>query len=84
MPCGIVDEESAELRITFGSSAKTSDCIVEVLEAKWDAVDEGEKASTSLIQINIDNGPESSGGRTPLLSRMVQLADAMHKPMQLL
>jgi len=82
MPCGMVDEESAALRIPFGSSAKTSDCSVEVLEAKWDALHEGEKASTSLIQIKIDNGPESSGRRTQFLHRMVQLADAIHQPMQ--
>ena len=34
VPCGIVDEDSAELTITFGSSYKTSDFIVDVLEAK--------------------------------------------------
>jgi hypothetical protein len=83
-PCGIVDEESAELTITFGSSSKTSDFIVEVLEAKWDALDEPEKAATSLIQIKRDNGPESSGRRTPFLHRMVQQADAIPKPIQLL
>ena len=83
VPCGIVDEESAELTITFGSSYKTSDFIVDVLEAKWDALDESEKAVTSLIQIKMDNGPESSGRRTPFLHRMVQRADAMHKPIQL-
>jgi hypothetical protein len=33
MPCGIVDEDSAQLRITFGSSAKTSDFIVDAREA---------------------------------------------------
>jgi hypothetical protein len=84
VPCGIVDEESAELTITFGSSAKTSDFIVDVLETKWDALDEAEKAATRLIQIKIDNGPESSGRRTQFLHRMVQLADAIHKPIQLL
>jgi hypothetical protein len=84
VPCGIVDEESAELTITFGSSYKTSDFIVDVLEAKWDALHEAEKAATSLLQSNMDNGPESSGRRTPFLHRMVQLADAIHTPMQLL
>src|SRR6267142_2543482 len=49
VPCGIVDEESAELTITFGSSYKTSDFIVDVLEAKWDALDEQEKVATNLI-----------------------------------
>ena len=67
VPCGIVDEESAELTITFGSSSKTSDFIVDVLEAKWDALDEAAKAAPSLIQIKMDNGPESSGRRTQFL-----------------
>ncbi len=84
VPCGIVDEESAKLTITFGSSSKTSDCIVDALAATWDALDEPEKAATSLLHSKMDHGPESSGRRTQLLSRMVPLADAMHKPMQLL
>ena len=33
IPCGIVDEESGQLSITFGSSYKTSDFIVDTLEA---------------------------------------------------
>jgi hypothetical protein len=45
---------------------------------------EREKAETRLIQINMDNGPESSGRRPPLLFRMVQLADLLNKPMHLL
>ena len=84
VPCGIVDEDNAELTITFGSSYKTSDFIVDALTAKWEAMPEQEKADTRLMQLKMDNGPESSGRRTQLLSRMVQLADAMHKPMQLL
>ena len=84
IPCGIVDEDSAALHITFGSSYKTSDFIVDTLEAKWNAMDEHEKAKTSLIQIKMDNGPESSGRRTQFLSRMVQFADVIHRPIHLL
>lgn len=84
IPCGIVDEESAELTITFGSSYKTSDFIVDTIEAKWQAMDEQEQAQTSLIQIKMDNGPESSGRRTQFLYRMVQLVDMIHTPIQLL
>jgi hypothetical protein len=83
-PCGIVDEESAELQITFGSSYKTSDFIVDTIEAKWNAMDEQAQAETRLIQIKMDNGPESSGRRTQFLSRMVQLSDVINRPMQLL
>ena len=43
VPCGIVDEDSAELTITFGSSYKTSDFIVDALAAKWDALEAHEK-----------------------------------------
>ena len=83
VPCGIVDEDNAELTITFGSSYKTRDCIVDALTAKWEAMPEHEKADTRLMQLTMDNGPESRGRRTQFLSRMVQLADAMHKPIQL-
>jgi hypothetical protein len=84
VPCGIVDEESAALHITFGSSYKTSDFLVDTIEAKWHAMDEQEKAATSQLQIKMDNGPESSGRRTQFLARMVQLANVINKPIQLL
>jgi hypothetical protein len=84
VPCGIVDEERAELRIPFGSSSKTRDCLVDVLAAQWDALDAQEKAATHLLQITMDNGPEGSGRRTQFLPHMVQLADDMPKPIQLL
>ena len=84
IPCGIVDEDSAALQITFGSSYKTSDFIVDTLEATWHAMDEREQAQTSLIQIKMDNGPEGNGRRTQFLYRMVQLVDMINKPIQLL
>ncbi len=41
-----------------------------------------EKSETSLIQIKMDNGPESGGRRTQFLSRMVELVDVINKPIQ--
>jgi hypothetical protein len=84
IPCGIVDEDSAQLDLTFGSSYKTSDFIVDALAAKWSGVDEQEKSEVSMLQIKMDNGPESSGRRTQFLYRMVQFADDIGKPIQLL
>ena len=84
IPCGMVDEESAARPITCGSAYKPSDCIVETLEATWNAMDEHEKAQTRLIQINMDHGPESRGRRTPFWSRMVQLAEGSKRPMHVL
>lgn len=83
-PCGLVDEDSGEFDIVFGSSYKTSDFIVDTIEAKWNAMDDQEKVETSLIQIKMDNGPESSGRRTQFLNRMVHLVDLINKPIQLL
>jgi Rhodopirellula transposase DDE domain len=81
-PWGIVDEDNAARTIPFGRASHTSDVIVEALTATGEAMPEHEKADTRLRQLNMDKGPESRGRRTPLLSRLGQLADAMHQPMQ--
>jgi DDE family transposase len=57
---------------------------VDALAAKGAALAAHEQAATRLRHIKMDNGPESSGRRTPFLYRMVQLADDIHKPIQLL
>ena len=84
IPCGIVDEDTGQLSIMFGSSYKTSDFIVDALEARWDGLDAPEKAAVELLQIKMDNGSESHGVRTHFLHRMVQCADHIAKPIQLL
>jgi Rhodopirellula transposase DDE domain len=84
IPCGIVDEESGQLRLTFGSSYKTSDCIVDALEAWWAALETTKQVAMARLQITMDNGPESSGRRTQFLQRMVAFCDAIGKPIQLL
>jgi len=84
IPCGIGDEESGQLHITFGSSYKTSDFIVDALAAWWAALEETTQVAMARLQIKMDNGPESSGRRTPFLHRMVAFCDAIGKPIQLL
>jgi Rhodopirellula transposase DDE domain len=82
IPCGIVDEERGELLITFGSSYKTSDCIVDTLAAWWQAMEEPDKAAVALLQLKMDNGAESHGIRPQFLHRMVQCVDHIGKPVQ--
>ena len=84
IPCGIMEEDRGQLHITFGSSYKTSDFIVDALEAWWAALDETEQVAMARLQIKMDNGPESSGRRTQFLQRMVTFCDAIGKPIQLL
>ena len=84
IPCGIVDEDTAQLYVTFGSSAKTSDFIVDTLTAWWHGLSATEQHAIDRVQLKMDNGPESSGVRTQFLSRLVHLVDIIGKPFQLL
>jgi len=83
-PFGIVNEDTGDLHLTFGSSAKTSDFIVDALYSWWESLSSEERGSVSLLQIKADNGPESNGRRTQFLKRMVQFADDIGKSIQLL
>jgi hypothetical protein len=84
IPCGLVDEDSGQLSIYFGSSYKTSDFIVDTLQAWWADLSSVQQAQTALLQLKVDNGPESSGVRTQFLKRMVEFCDQIGKPIQLL
>lgn len=84
IPCGILDEDSAQLYLNFGSSYKTSDFIVDSLSLWWEKIPLLERQQINLIQIKVDNGPENSGVRTQFLNRMVDLSDYLGKPIQLL
>ncbi len=84
IPCGILEEETAQLAVTFGSSAKTSDFIVDPLTAWWQRLNVKEQHAIERIQLKMDNGPESSGVRTQFLQRIVQWVDTIGKPIQLL
>lgn len=84
IPCGIVDEDSGQLSIYFGSSYKTSDFIVDTLQAWWSGLSASQQAQTTLLQLKVDNGPESSGVRTQFLKRMVEFCDQIGKSIQLL
>lgn len=83
-PLGVLDEDTGRLHLVFWSSAKTSDVIVDGLQAWWDALPEREQQDFALLQIKADNGPESSGRRTQFLTRLVAFADHIGKPIQLL
>jgi hypothetical protein len=84
LPCGVGEEDTGQLSITFGSSAKTSDFIVEALAARWQALPADAQRAPEQLQLKMDIGPESSGVRTQVLPRMVQFADAIGNPLPLL
>jgi hypothetical protein len=84
IPCGIVDEDSGHLHLVFGSSYKTSDFIADNLLEWWNDLAPEQQHNTQRLQLKVDNGSESSGIRTQFLKRMVEFADLIGKPIQLL
>ena len=84
VPFGLVDEDSGQLYLTFGSSSKTSDFIVDSLYDWWNDTPMAERTTITHLQLKVDNGPESSGVRTQFLKRIVDFADHTGKPIQLL
>lgn len=84
IPCGIVDEDSGQLYLNFGSSYKTSDFMIDNLWMWWENISPQDQEEINVIQIKMDNGSESSGVRTQFLKRMVEFARKIRKKIQLL
>jgi hypothetical protein len=84
IPCGILDEDTGALHISFGSSYKTSDFIVDTLQQWWATLNPLQQQETQKIQIKVDNGPESSGMRTQFLNRIVGFASEIGKSIHLI
>lgn len=84
VPFGLLDEDSGQLHLTFGSSSKTSDFIVDSLYEGWNDTPLAERATITHLQLKVDNGPESSGVRTQFLKRLVDFADHTGNPIRLL
>ena len=64
----MLNEDTGELHLAFGSSAKTSDFIVDCLYAWWEHQSPEERDGLELLQIKADNGPESAQESGPTLA----------------
>ena len=74
IPGGLLEPVSGQSFLFFGDSHKTSDFLVDGLEAWWEQR-KGTLSHISTLVINSDNGPECSGHRTQYLQRLVEFAD---------
>ena len=82
IPGGILEPVSGQSFLFFGESHKTSDFMVDGLEAWWEQR-KGVLSNISILVINSDNGPECSGHRTQYLQRLVEFADKTGLTIQL-
>lgn len=81
-PVGILVPETNELFVTGVTSAVTSDCLVDRLQAWWDAVRPRFPTTTTLL-ITLDNGPECHSRRTQFMQRIVHFAEQTGLTVQL-
>src|SRR5262249_56011993 len=65
IPCGIVDEDTAQLYVTFGSSSKTSDFIVDTLAAWWQGPSAQEQGEIDRGPTKLHTGPRTSRAPAP-------------------
>lgn len=74
IPGGLLKPVSGRSFLFFGESYKTSDFMIDGLEAWWEQRKPALSGIRTLV-INSDNGPECSGHRTRYLQRLVEFAD---------
>jgi hypothetical protein len=66
IPCGIVDEDTGELFVSFGSSYKTSDFMVDTLQTWWAKLPPQVQQHMPMLQIKVDNGEREQRCKNPI------------------
>ncbi len=81
-PFGVYLPDFSDFFLYMTTSKVTSDFIVDVLEAFWEAV-RTRFPKVTILLINVDNGPESHSRRTQWMNRLVAFADQHQLTLQL-
>ena len=76
IPFGILEVQSGESTIVFGTSRETSDFLVDCLEHWWEERKDSHANVRELV-INLDNGPHLASNRTQFIKRMTEFADRL-------
>jgi len=73
VPLGILDVQGGDFSIYFGTSAETSDFIVDCL-SRWWRENKSHHSAVEELVINLDNGASQRSNRTQFIKRMVQFS----------
>ena len=73
-PAGILEVDSDQLNIIFGTSRDTSDFVADCLELWWTNRQSVHPGVRRLL-IDLDNGPEIASSRTQFMNRLVEFSD---------
>ena len=75
VPMGVLDVQSVNFSIYFGTSAETSDFIVDCLSRWWQDNQENYLGVEELA-INLDNGIGQRSNRSQFIQRIVQFSQS--------
>lgn len=73
-PAGILEVDTGQLNVVFGTSRDTSDFVADCLELWWTNRQVAHPQVRRLL-INLDNGPEIGSARTQFMKRLVEFSD---------
>lgn len=73
-PAGILEVDSGQLNVVFGTSRDTTDFVADCLELWWTNRQAAHPQVRRLL-INLDNGPEIASSRTQFMKRLVEFSD---------
>jgi hypothetical protein len=73
-PAGILEVDSGQLNVVFGTSRDTSDFVADCLELWW-TNRRAVHPDVRRLLIDLDNGPEIASSRTQFMKRLVEFSD---------
>lgn len=73
-PAGILEVDSGQLNVVFGTSRDTSDFVADCLDLWW-TNRQAAHPNVRRLLINLDNGPEIASSRTQFMKRLVEFSD---------
>jgi hypothetical protein len=81
-PAGILEVDTRQLNLIFGTSRDTSDFVADCLELWWANRHTAYPDVRGLL-IDLDNGPEIASSRTQFMKRLVAFSDRHQLTLQL-
>jgi hypothetical protein len=82
VPAGILEVNSQQLNLIFGTSRDTSDFVADSLQLWWNNRHRAYPSVRRLL-IDLDNGPEIASSRTQFMKRLVEFSDQHHLTLEL-
>jgi len=82
VPFGILEVKQKQFNVIYGTSIETSDFIVDGISYWW-RYNKHRYGHITQLQVDLDNGPEIESHRTQFIKRVVDWADKIKLPIEL-